>query len=126
MYSVPCVSLQNNFLPQASPVDAKPASAGESPLESELEMLRQQVQALQLANDAKDTENRNLHSQLAAAHEQLQAAQELPGPDGSMKDELDEVSEGGLRKRLQRLCERKKNGCLAYIMWTGNLVFLTL
>ena len=113
-----CISLHKKFPAQASPVLAERGSTGESPVDSEMEILRQQLQAMRLANEEKDVENRNLHAQLAAAHEQLQVAQQAAASDAHMEAALEEeVTEGSLRKRLQRLCERKKNGCLVYIMF---------
>ena len=56
------------------------------------------ITKLQLDMNAKDVENRNLHAQLATAHAEQQEQQQ------------EGIDEEALRKRLQRLCERKKNG----------------
>ena len=80
---------------------------------TEVEALRAKLHALELANEAKDVENRNLHAQLAAANEQGEAAPDLdmdnqdPPPPA-----FDKAKEDAARKRLGRLCERKKNGIL--------------
>ena len=77
--------------------------------------LREQLRQLQISNEAKDVENRNLHQQFADAQEQLVAAQsskpaDLQGQGAHAADDDDVMGDDALRKRLQRLCERKKNG----------------
>ena len=77
-------------------------STNDRGLEDEVERLRQQVENLQL-------ENRNLHSQV----ETLQAtAHDNPGA-GKQQSEEDTTDEA-MRKRLSRLCERKKSGLLVF------------
>ena len=68
---------------------------GGAPQNDVIAQLQEQIKALQLENDAKDTENRNLQALIDRS------------PDDS------EISDNALRKRLNRLCERKKNGWLA-------------
>ena len=93
---------------KASPSPAKPAapasmaddSTGSTPVQTEVEMLREQLRAMQLSNEAKDVENRNLQALLNEKQE----------------SDFDEgISDDALRKRLNRLCERKKNGHQGYI-----------
>ena len=62
------------------------------------------IERMQIAMDAKDVENRNLQEQLKNATETQREAQD------------DEKADDALRKRLQRLCERKKNGSLNSIV----------
>ena len=101
---------------KASPIGKKAArSTGELPETDDLADLREQLRLLKLSNEAKDVENRNLHQQLADAQEQLHAAQAAmechnEGPGTAAADD-DVLGDEALRKRLQRLCERKKNGC---------------
>ncbi|CAE7445453.1 unnamed protein product [Symbiodinium sp. CCMP2592] len=67
---------------------------------ADVEELRHMIERMQIAMDAKDVENRNLQEQLKSAAEMQGQAQD------------DEKADDALRKRLQRLCERKKNGSL--------------
>ena len=92
-----------------------PASTGELPDLDDIAQLREQLRLLKLSNEAKDVENRNLHQQLSDAREQLHAAQAAMGVNGQgtdtkPADDEEAVGDEALRKRLQRLCERKKNG----------------
>ncbi|CAE7353630.1 unnamed protein product, partial [Symbiodinium sp. CCMP2456] len=66
---------------------------------SEVEELRRMMERMQIAMAAKDEQLKNLQNAATAAqtHEQAQD---------------DEKADDALRKRLQRLCERKKNGSL--------------
>ena len=66
-------------------------------------MLRDQLRAMQLSNEEKDVENRNLQAQLNQKLEQ------------DFCDIDEGISDEALRKRLNRLCERKKNGHLGYV-----------
>ena len=68
--------------------------------EEELRRLRAQVAGLEV-------ENRNLHQQLANLQGNGQHEAENEGPA--------EFTDDAVRKRLQRLCERKKNGPLSNI-----------
>ena len=84
---------------------------------TELEALKAKLEALELANEAKDVENRNLHAQLAAVREgedatDLDIDNDKPEGQDPPPPAYCKAKEDAARKRLGRLCERKKNGIL--------------
>ena len=54
----------------AAVVDPGQGSTGSTPVQTEVEMLRDQLRAMQLSNEEKDVENRNLQAQLNQKLEQ--------------------------------------------------------
>ena len=73
--------------------------------------LKKKLEMLVRQNYEKDMENRNLRAELSQATEQLEELRQQAGESlDEGPQESSEVSEAAAKKRLWRLCQKRKNG----------------